>query len=491
MAASIPAGGSLSRTGGLGLDLSRFRVTSAGLVARFVAASALVLVVFSIPLLTTATWDNVVSLAAIYGIIGLSVNVITGYAGQISLGQQAFVGIGAFMSAFVVQHTSVGFAGGVLAAALTGAAMALVLGLVALRIRGLYMALVTLSFGLMAQDTIFNWRAFTGGGAGAKAPRPSMFTSNQAFAYLCFVALAVVVLVDWRLAKTKAGRAIVAVRNNERVAATLGISPVRYKLFAFGVGGFLAGLAGSLFAHHDKSVYTANFDLFSAALPWVIMAVVGGLGSRAGIVMSSAFFAVFSYLFPPSTVWTIPTIGQVGPALLPPLIGAVLLLFTVTVYQGGLGQQILPYRRWLAGGRFLEHREEAIGLPGQAFLVGFLVPFAFHLPWAFCLAVGLTGAFITAGGVRSYVRNQRPDLHRRVHGPVAEDDDDPDDDLLEEPDEPLDSLLAETEGPLDEPTEGIPGVGSSAGGASDEPATRARIQPRGLRAFRRRRGGAA
>ncbi len=389
----------------------RFVVTSSGLVGRAVAALALALVVFTIPLLTTSVWDNIVSLAAIYGIIGLSVNVITGYAGQISLGHQAFVGIGAFMSAFVVQH-KFGFVAAVVAASAIGAVMALALGLVALRIRGLYMALVTLAFGVMAQDTIFNWRSFTGGGAGSEAPRPAQFASNESFAYLCLIALALMVMVDWRLSKSKAGRAIVAVRSNERVAATLGINTTGYKLFAFAVGGFMAGLAGSLFAHHEKFVYANNFDLFTAALPWVIMAVVGGLGSRAGVVIASSFFATFSYFFPSAKPWTVPFIGSVGAQQLPPLIGAVLLLFTITVYQGGLGQQILPYRRWLAGGRFLEHREEALGIPGQVLLVGFMVPFAFHLPWQFCLFVGALGAVAAGAGIRAHVLT-RPELQRR------------------------------------------------------------------------------
>jgi branched-chain amino acid transport system permease protein len=389
-----------------------FQMRAGGLVARVVAALALAGLVFALPLFTTQVWDNLVSLAAIYGIIGLSINVITGYAGQISLGHQAFVGIGAFMSAFLVGHGS-GFAVAVLGSALTGALMALALGVVALRIRGLYLALVTLAFGVMTEQTIFNWRSFTGGGAGAPAPRPAIFASNQAYAYLCLLALGAVVLVDWRLSKTKAGRAVVAVRNDERVAATLGINTTAYKLFAFGVGGFLAGLAGSLFAHHDTFVYSTNFDLFAAALPWVIMAVVGGLGSRAGIVIASAFFADFSYFFPANKPWQIPVIGPVGAQQLPPLIGALLLLFTLAVYRGGLGQQILPYRRWLAGGRFLEHREEAIGLPGQAFLVGFLVPFALHLPWQYCLTVGAAAGVATGLGLHAYVRNRRPDLHRR------------------------------------------------------------------------------
>jgi len=313
--------------------------------------------VFALPLFSNSVWDYRIALAAIFAVIGLSVNIITGYAGQISLGHQAFVGIGAFMSALVVGKVAgAGFFIALPVAGLTGAVMAFALGLVALRIRGLYLALVTLAFGRVAEATIFNWRAFTGGGAGAAAPRPSSFASDQAYAYLCLLLLGLFLLVDWRLASTKAGRAIVAVRNNDLVARTLGINVVTYKLVAFAVGGFLAGAAGSLYAHLSQTANPADYDL-TIALTWILMAVVGGLGSRAGVVIGSAFFAIFPTILP-STPVHLPVIGVRNLLLLSPLVGAFLLLVTLTRYPGGIGQQILPVRRWLAGGPFVVHRKQ-------------------------------------------------------------------------------------------------------------------------------------
>ena len=217
---------------------------------------------------------------------------------------------------------------------------------------------MTLSFGLMAEYTIFAWRPFTGGGAGAvNIPRPGGFQSNENFAYLCMLFLAFFVFIDWRMAKSKAGRAVVSLRTNEDVAATLGVNVTAYKLLAFAVGGFLAGVAGGLLAHWNHAVYGADYD-FNTALVWVLMAVVGGLGSRAGIVVASAFFAVFPLLLPANAV-NIPHwlqfigVKQVSLAYLSPLIGALLLLLTVILYPGGIGQQLLPIRRWLAGGPFI------------------------------------------------------------------------------------------------------------------------------------------
>ncbi|MFN2543176.1 MAG: branched-chain amino acid ABC transporter permease [Actinomycetota bacterium] len=341
---------------------SRVPLDAAGIMARAGVAFLIVIVVFVLPLATGTKWDGYMARMAIWAIIGLSVNIITGYAGQLSLGHQAFVGIGAFTSAYVIAHNIGPFPVGIVAAGASGAVMASALGLVSLRIRGLYFALVTLAFGLMTQDTIFNFRSFTGGGAGASAPRPGWFQSDQAYAYLCLLILAVVLFIDWRMSATKPGRAIVMVRNNELGATSLGVNATAYKLVAFAVGGFLAGVGGGLFAHFIGQAYSNDYAFLSptaSPLIFLLMAVVGGLGSRAGIVLASAFFAVFPLVVPPNNV-DVPSwlqfigIKQVLLPTLSPLIGALLLILTVTLYPGGLGQQLLPIRRWLAGGPFIE-----------------------------------------------------------------------------------------------------------------------------------------
>jgi branched-chain amino acid transport system permease protein len=369
-----------------------FRASRGGVIARAVASVA----IFAGVLLQPIVWDTVrdqwIGLAAIYAIIGLSVNVITGHAGQISLGHQAFVGIGAFVSAFIVAKlggfypdplepvlppvvtSTTNFWLGIAAAALIGGVLALVLGMVALRIRGLYLALITLAFGLMAENTIFNWRSFTGGGAGLPAPRPVLFESNQTYAFLSLLFVGLFLLLDWRLVKTRAGRAIVALRHDERVAATLGVNVTRYKLLAFATGGVMAGVAGALFAHWNQAVQALDFVL-QTALVWVLMSVVGGLGSRAGVVIGSAFFALFplvvSDLAGDASI-RVPFLGDVLVQILTPFFGALLLLLTITLYPGGIGQQILPIRRWLAGGPLVEAPHE-LRLAGLPLLVAFLV----------------------------------------------------------------------------------------------------------------------
>lgn len=334
----------------------RFRPSRAGIAARTAVAALIAGGVLALPLFVDNVWRGRISFAVIFAVIGLSVNVITGHAGQISLGHQAFVGIGAFMSAYIVARSNFGVA--FVAAGLTGALLALILGLAALRIRGLYLALITLAFGLMAENTIFSIRGFTGGGAGAEAPRPALFQSDLGYVYLSLAVLAAVLILDWRLLATKVGRAIVALRNDERVAATLGVNVTAYKLLAFVIGGFIAGVAGSLFAHWNQFVQAEDFEL-RRALVWVLMAVVGGLGSRAGVVIGSAFFALFDFVVSDlagGSTWPVPVVGDVLVIILAPLFGAFLLLLTLTLYPGGIGQQLLPIRRWLSGGPFLEHK---------------------------------------------------------------------------------------------------------------------------------------
>jgi branched-chain amino acid transport system permease protein len=285
--------------------------------------------------------------------------VLIGYVGQISLGHQAFVGIGAFTSAYVVTEQNLSFWVGVAAAAVVGGLQALVLGGVSLRITGLYFALVTLSYGLVAEKNIFEIQEFTGGGLGQPAPKPDWFETDLRYFYLCLAFLALVLWIDWRMMRTKSGRALLALRENPRVASTFGVNVRLMTLFAFMVSGAFAGLGGALLAHQNTRVSPSVFE-FRLALVFIIMTVVGGLRSRVGVVIGSAFFALLDlllerrpmkWLIDPVLDW-IPGAPDLSPAIGRLVIGPVLLLLTLTLYPGGIGQQIRPVVRWLSGHRF-------------------------------------------------------------------------------------------------------------------------------------------
>ena len=332
-------------------------------------ARLLVLIgIFGVVLLVTATrpnfWQERIALAAIWAIIGLSLNIVLGYVGQVSLGHHAFVGIAAFVSAWYVteqagctiEKCSFGaFATGTVLAALSGAAAAGLLGLIALRIRGLYLALITLAYGFVAERSIFEIPSLTRGGAGMPATRPDGWATGEEFAYLCFIFLALVIYVDWRFLRSKVGRAVLSIKHSEPVAASYGINVTYYKVLAFTMSGLFAGIAGSLFAFHSQNVVSNDFSFANATL-WVLMVVVGGLGNRVGVVIASAFFALFPYLLEMWT-WFAHQIEDLGRAMgnVTIVVGAILALFTIISYPGGIGEQVSPISRWLSGKRFSLH----------------------------------------------------------------------------------------------------------------------------------------
>lgn len=304
--------------------------------------------------------------AVIFAVIALSLNILLGYAGQISLGHQAFVGLGAFTSAYVVVDLQLSFWFALLVAAVMGALQAGLLGAVSLRVSGLYFALVTLAYGTFTQETLLGVTAITGGEGGKPAPRPAGFETETRYYLLCLGVLALVLFLDWRLTSSKAGRALQALRENPRVAATYGIHVNAYVLLAFAMSGLFAGLAGALMAHHDEVIVGGKFG-FELALLFVLMTVVGGLRSRSGVVIGAAFFALLETGKLLELVDR--PLGAVGLSLtdfiegtigLPRefvalVVGPILLLLTLRMYPGGIGQQIAPVRQWLLGGRFDRH----------------------------------------------------------------------------------------------------------------------------------------
>ncbi len=336
-----------------------FRPTTAGWAARGAVMTLLVWAVlcypanFLSPFSASGSDANALAEAAVFAVIGLSLNVLLGYAGQISLGHQAFVGMGAFTSAYVVTQMGQEFYAGLVLAAVIGGLQALLLGLVALRVSGLYFSLITLSYGVMAQECLFSIKELTGGTAGQAAPRPSGFESDHAYYYICLAGLALVIYLDWRLVRSKGGRALLALRENPRVAASFGINVRAATLLAFVVSGVFAGIGGSLLAHRDLAVSATPFQ-FRLALVFVIMTVVGGLRNRMGVVVGSAFFSLLGsgkLLAALHLEGALETI-DITPEIAPLVIGPLLLIVTLTMYPGGLGQQLTPVREWLRGKRF-------------------------------------------------------------------------------------------------------------------------------------------
>jgi branched-chain amino acid transport system permease protein len=173
------------------------------------------------------------------------------------------------------------------------------------------------------------------------------------------------VYVDRRLTASKAGRALLAIKADERVASSMGINVVGYKLFAFVLSGVLAGVAGALYAFSSQEFTGSDYN-FNLAVLFVLMTVVGGVGSPAGVVVGSIFFALLGSLLPTLrpfkwfahlfSTQAASNILQYGSGF----VGAMLLLLTLTLNPGGIAQQIAPLTRWLSGGPWRE-RDHAAG----------------------------------------------------------------------------------------------------------------------------------
>jgi branched-chain amino acid transport system permease protein len=344
----------------------RDRARRRAMLWRVVALVPLVALALLLPA-RNDVFGHVAAYAAIFVMVGLSMNVLTGYTGQISLGHQAFVGLGALTAANVVSTGVVDadpftFGIGMVCAAAASGAAALFLGAVALRIRGLYLALVTLVFGSVFADAIFTLPSLNGQDAGVSAYRPTAIVSEYRYYLFALAMVLICIYLDVWVRRTKLGRGLVALRENELVAAANGVNVLGYKLIAFTVSGAMAGLAGGVFAFWSQEFSDKDFTSvagFNLALTFVVMVVVGGLANRAGVVGAAIFFALVSPISPllqslaSHTGWG--TFYGNNKFYISNVIGAALLLQTVILNPGGLGQVLRPFARWFGGHKFTLH----------------------------------------------------------------------------------------------------------------------------------------
>ena len=243
------------------------------------------------------------NLAAYYAMVAVSLVVLTGWVGQISLGHAGLVGVGAYVTGHVVNGWHVTFPVNLLWAALAGGGVAIVLGVVAVRVRGLYLAVATIIFSWTASEFLFRQPWFTRNSTvevfafGEPGTWPYFdFTARRTYYYAAWAVVAAVIFLMANLRDSKTGRAFFAVRGSEVAAASMGISVVRTKLTAFGISGALAGMAGNLLLVRDQVVTSDAFKV-EVSLFFVAIAVVGGLSSLGGAVAGALLFAGLNEVF--------------------------------------------------------------------------------------------------------------------------------------------------------------------------------------------------
>jgi branched-chain amino acid transport system permease protein len=270
---------------------------------------------------------------AIVGAMGL--NILTGFTGQISVGNAAFLAVGAYTSANVTARLGLPFLVGLPAAGVTAALVGLVFGLPSLRLKELYLAMATLAAHFIIEFTVVHWTAVTGGVFGMTVPPPAIagivFDNDRKMFYVIFAVVVVTTLFAKNLFRTRAGRAFMAIRDHDISAEVLGVNVYGYKLLAFAVGSFYVGLAGSLLAHQARIITPENFPI-GVAIDYLGMIIIGGMGS----ILGSIFGAIFMTLVPEilrvgasSLSGTYPTIVSLLASIREGVFGLLIILFLI------------------------------------------------------------------------------------------------------------------------------------------------------------------
>jgi branched-chain amino acid transport system permease protein len=243
-------------------------------------------------LLTSFEHRGLLVTSAIYAIMALSLGFIMGQTGQWSFGHQAFLGIGGYASALLSMRLDLPVLLTFVLAMLIAGICGLIVGFVALsRTRGMYLAIVTVAFGVMLYLVGLNWYQVTGGPLGLlDLPAPSIggfdFFSDISYYYLAVAVLLVVAFALSRVSDSRRGLALSALRNNEALARSVGISPLRYYVTSFAVGSGLAGLAGAMLAHYLTSI-SPSILAFDYLFIMLTMVILGGMATIVGPILGA------------------------------------------------------------------------------------------------------------------------------------------------------------------------------------------------------------
>jgi branched-chain amino acid transport system permease protein len=228
----------------------------------------------------------------IYAIAAIGLNVLIGYTGQISLGHGAFFGVGAYAAAVLATRFDMPFLITLPAAGFITALVGMVFGLPSSRLKGLYLTIATLAGQFIIEYSLVHWESVTMGTMGITLPKATFFgwplVGDRSFFYTTFALLALLLWMAVNLMRTKFGRAFIAIRDNDRAAEGMGIPIFPYKLLAFAISSFYAGVAGGLWAYYTVSITTEPFNL-GLSVEYIAMVIIGGMGNMTGAVFGAVF----------------------------------------------------------------------------------------------------------------------------------------------------------------------------------------------------------
>lgn len=284
----------------------------------------------------------------VYSIVGLGLMLLSGFTGQVSIGHAAFLAVGAYTEAYL-QSRGWPFVASLSAAAFLSALAGIVVGLPALRTKGMYLAIATLAFGFIVEEIVVRAEDITGGNSGKQVGRIDLFgipiDSEERIYYLALAITAGTTLLVLNLLRSPTGRAFVAVRDSEISAQSMGIHLARYKTIAFALSAAIAGIAGALYAHKLRFISPEQFT-FVQSIELLMMIVIGGLGFVHGAFFGAAFWVVAQQLIVLAKDYLPPAIAQ-QTGLQPTVFGIILIAFV-------LFEPLGLYGRWLKIRTYLE-----------------------------------------------------------------------------------------------------------------------------------------
>jgi branched-chain amino acid transport system permease protein len=318
-------------------------------LTRWVLAAVAVVFIVVAPLTFGPYYLSILNLVLVAVVGALGLNILVGYTGLISIGHGAFMSVGASTAAFLFVLIVLPFWFSIPAFGLMAALVGMIVGIPSLRIKGIYLAIATLAAQLIIEWTINHVEWISGGiQSSIEIPRPTIFgvrlrTEWEIYLFLMFfVVIAIVATLN--LVRSRIGRAFVAIRDQDIAAEIIGINIFRYKLYAFGISSFYAGVAGVLESYY---LGLANYEQFQidVSIDYLAMVIIGGLGS----VLGSVFGAIFVTLLPIATRWALQSFGglifsdadllNIIPNLRLVMFGTLIILFLIAEPEG-------LYRLW-------------------------------------------------------------------------------------------------------------------------------------------------
>jgi len=334
-----------------GQDMAIFRTK-----AHWVLLLAFLVLLFAMPLYSS---DRILTILTIMGITIISVlglNILTGYCGQISIGHAGFMAAGAYVSAILTAKLGWSFWAALPCAGLGAGLVGIIFGLPSLKIKGFYLIMATVAAQFIIIWVILQFQNITGGADGLSVPRPEIgglvLKSKASYFYLVMIITCIAVYLAKNIVRTRAGRAFVAIRDNDLAAEVMGVNLWTYKLTAFFIGCVFAGVSGALLVHYYAYASTDHFPFMNSV--WYLgMLIVGGMGSMTGVIFGVVSLKLLDEavtVFGPMLAAIFPAIAAQAAASLGLILrGLVIILFLIFEPRGLVHRWELVksyYRRW-------------------------------------------------------------------------------------------------------------------------------------------------